>query len=221
MENRLYYWELACYETSVNLPQRVIGKSNFIDLSLLPKETMREEYRRYFLYRGGQVSLNTICHEKAYYKQVCQALQLWKNVPDNFLGWKPSKWIELLKIWMLQNGIPLYEEKESVYGTRNRADAKVIQHLKRFLRFIQPEDMRPERDKDIWDLKKLDIPIKENPIYKTETLDFTGILQEGLREEVKQAIFLHIKYEKIATVKRELTSRRKYSQYSDPILMRN
>src|SRR5699024_1206451 len=111
-----------------------------------------------------------------------------KNIPDSFLGWQPSKWIELLKIWMLQNGIPLYEEKESVYGTRNLADAKVIQHLKRFLRFIQPEDMRPERDKDIWDLKKLDIPIKENPIYKTETLDFTGILQEGLREEVKQAI---------------------------------
>ena len=59
MENRLYYWELACYETSGNLPQRAIGKSNFIDFSLLPKETMREEYRRYFLYRGGQVSLNT------------------------------------------------------------------------------------------------------------------------------------------------------------------
>ena len=119
---------------------------------------------------------------------MCKALQLRKNIPDSFLGWQPSKWIELLKIWMLQNGIPLYEEKESVYGTRNRADAKVIQHLKRFLRFIQPEDMRPERDKDIWALKKLDIPIKENPIYKTETLDFTGILQEGLREEVKQAI---------------------------------
>ena len=30
-------------------------------------------------------------------------------------------------------------------------------------------------------------------------------MQEGLREEVKQAIFLHIKYEKIGTVKRELT----------------
>lgn len=67
--------------------------------------------------------------------------------------------------------------------------------------------------KDIWALKKLDIPIKENPIYKTETLDFTGILQEGLREEVKQAIFLHIKYEKIGTVKRELTSIRKFSGY--------
>ena len=188
MENRLYYWKLACYETSGNLPKRAIGKSNFIDLSLLPKETMREEYRRYFLYRGGQVSLNTICHEKAYYHQVCKALQLRKNIPDSFLGWQPSKWIELLKIWMLQNGIPFYKEKETLYGTISRTDAPVLQHLKRFLRFIQPEDMRPERDKDIWDLKKLDIPIKENPIYKTETLDFTGILQEGLREEVKQAI---------------------------------
>ena len=79
MENRLYYWKLACYETSGNLPKRAIGKSNFIDLSLLPKETMREEYRRYFLYRGGQVSLNTICHEKAYYHQVCKAL-LWSSI---------------------------------------------------------------------------------------------------------------------------------------------
>ena len=174
---------------------------------------MREEYRRYFLYRGGKVSLNTIWHEKAYYKQVCQALQLRKNIPESFLGWQPSQWIELLKIWMLQNGIPLYKEEKSLYGTISRADASVIQHLKRFLRFIQPEDMRTEREKDIWDLKKLDIPIQENPIYKTETLDFTGILQEGLREEVKQAIFLHIKYEKIATVKRELTSIRKFSGY--------
>ena len=159
------------------------------------------------------MSLNTICHEKAYYKQVCQALQLRKNIPDSFLGWQPSKWIELLKIWMLQNGIPFYKEKETLYGTINRTDAPVLQHLKRFLRFIQPEDMRPERDKDTWDLKKLDIPIKQNPIYKTETLDFTGILQEGLREEVKQAIFLHMKYEKIGTVKRELTSLRKFSGY--------
>ena len=86
---------------------------------------MREEYRRYFLYRGGQVSLNTICHEKAYYKQVCQALQLRKNIPDSFLGWQPSKWIELLKIWMLQNGIPFYKEKETLYGTICRTDAPV------------------------------------------------------------------------------------------------
>lgn len=183
MENRLYYWELACYETSGNLPQRAIGKSNFIDLSFLPKETMREEYRCYFLYRGSQVSLNTICHDKTYYHQVCKALQLRKNIPDSFLGWQPSKWIELLKIWMLQNGIPFYKEKETLYGTICRTDAPVLQHLKRFLRFIQPEDMRPEREKDIWALKKLDIPIKENPIYKTETLDFTGILQEGLRRK--------------------------------------
>lgn len=110
---------------------------------------MREEYRRYFLYRGGKVSLNTIWHEKAYYKQVCQALQLRKNIPESFLGWQPSQWIELLKIWMLQNGIPLYKEEKSLYGTISRADASVIQHLKRFLRFIQPEDMRTEREKDI------------------------------------------------------------------------
>lgn len=48
----------------------------------------------------------------------------------------------------------------------------MIRYLRMLLRFLQPEDTRMEQEKDIWRLENLDIPIEENPIYKTETLNF-------------------------------------------------
>ena len=52
MENRLYFQDLACYANANPSTVRTIGKMDYIDLSLLPNKTMREEYRAYFLYRG-------------------------------------------------------------------------------------------------------------------------------------------------------------------------
>lgn len=44
------------------------------DLSLLPTDTMKEEFRRYLLHRGKNVSLRTVKADKTYYKQLCQAI---------------------------------------------------------------------------------------------------------------------------------------------------
>lgn len=65
MEDRFYYRELECYEKAGEALLRVIGKNDYFDLSLLGTETMKEEFRRYIRYRGTQVSLNTIQHEKS------------------------------------------------------------------------------------------------------------------------------------------------------------
>jgi site-specific recombinase xerD len=62
-------------------------------------------------------------------------------------------------------------------------------------------------------LEKLDIPIEQNPIYRTNTLNFTKITQEQIRQEVKQAVYLHLKYEKLRTVQREISSLRQFSKY--------
>lgn len=213
MEDRFYYRELECYERADETLLRKIGKNDYFDLSLLGTETMKEEFRRYIRYRGTQVSLNTIQHEKTYFWQFCQVLQTRRNLPKSLMDWEEKKWIQLLKVWMLQNGMVLSKEKKSVYGTTNVVEAALLRYLRSVYRFLKPEDEKPEREKDIWKLEKLDIQIEENPIYKTETLNFTGILQEKIREEVKLAIYQHLKYEKLGTVKRELTSLRQFSRY--------
>lgn len=213
MDDRVYYRELECYEKADLELVRVIGKEDYYDLSLLPSTLMRDEFRRYLKARGSQVSLNTIKHEKTYYKQFCAALKSRKNIPDSLLAWDEKQWMQMLKGWMLQKGIALTIEKRNVYGNLHRVDGWLIRYLRRVLRFVQPEDQRPEQEKDVWELKKLEIPIEENPIYKTDTINFTGIRQDGIREEVKQAIYLHLKYEKLGTVKREMTSLRQFSKY--------
>ena len=213
MEDRFYYRELECYERADEALLRKIGKNDYFDLSLLGTETMKEEFRRYIRYRGTQVSLNTILHEKTYFWQLCQVLQTRRNLPKSLMDWEEKRWIQLLKAWMLQNSMVLSKEKKSVYGTTNVVEAALLRYLRSVYRFLKPEDERPEREKDIWKLEKLDIQIEENPIYKTETLNFTGILQEKIREEVKLAVYQHLKYEKLGTVKRELTSLRQFSRY--------
>lgn len=185
MEDRLYYRELECYEKAEETLRRKIGKNNYFDLSLLGTETMKEEFRRYIRYRGTQVSLNTIRRDNIYFRQFCQAIQTRRNLPKSLMDWEEKKWIQLLKVWMMQNGKALSKEKKSVYGTTNVMEAALLRYLRSVYGFLKPEDERPEREKDIWELEKLDIPIEQNPIYKTDTLNFTGILQEKIREEVK------------------------------------
>ena len=213
MEDRVYYRELECYEKAEEALRGQIGRDGYFDLSLLPTETMKEEFRRYIRYRGQQITLSTIRRDNIYFRQFCQALQTRRSLPESLLGWEEEKWIQLLKAWMMQNGIPLTREKKNVYGKVNIVEARLPGYLRGAYRFLKPEDERAEREKDIWELKKLDISIEENPIYKTDTLNFTGILQEKIREEVKLAIYQHLKYEKLGTVKRELTSLRQFSRY--------
>ena len=61
--------------------------------------------------------------------------------------------------------------------------------MKKFLKFLEEEDDRDEQEKDIWTLKNFDFPIHGNPIKNTETLNFTGIVQPDIREEVKKSDF--------------------------------
>ena len=213
MEDKLYYRELECYKDINEAQIRRCGKRDYIDLVPLPFQTMREEICRYFRYRGTQVSFNTILHDKSHYNLFCQAIQNHKNLPESLLDWEERRWVQIVKAYMLQNGKSLTVSNQSVYGTIHINDARQIRFVKNLIHFLQPEDDRPEQEKDIWHLDKLGIEIKQNPIYKTDTLNFKKIKQPGIREEVKKAMYLHLKYESLDTVKREISSLRQFSKY--------
>lgn len=212
MDDKLYYRELACYADAEESVLRMIGKMDFYDLSLLSGKTMREEFRRYLYSRGSQVKLNTIQHEKTYFKQFCEAVRM-KRTPESLLDWEESEWIRIFKGWMMLNGIPFIKKKKSVWGTINTVEADQLRYLRRVIRFLQPDDLREEKEKDIWRLERLDIPMEANPIYNQQTLNFTKITQKGIREEVKAAAYQHLKFEKLGTVYGELSTMRRFSAY--------
>ncbi len=65
----------------------------------------------------------------------------------------------------------------------------------------------------MWELDKLDIEYRANPIKRTRTLRFTEISQNGIRQEVKKGIYLKLQSEAIACVQKELTAVRRLSRY--------
>ena len=59
-----------------------------------------------------------------------------------------------LKGWMLEQGITIVKEKKSVYGTVSYGEAVTILYFRNVLKFLGPEDLRDEIEKDVWELKK-------------------------------------------------------------------
>jgi len=213
MGDKVFYRELECGIAAIQNGKSLDAETDCYDLSLLPTDTMKEEFRRYLLHRGKNVSLRTIKHNKTYYNQLCQAIQCSRKKPRSFIDWDEKEWTKLLHVWMLGNGMAFFYERKTVYGSIIRVQSRLIWYLKSILQFLQPEDQRSEKEKDIWHLASLGLVIKDNPIYNTETLNFTGITQDGIREEFKLAVYQHLKFEKLGTVKREMTSMRQFSAY--------
>ena len=72
-----------------------------------------------------------------------------------------------------------------------------------------------ELAKDIWHLERLPLILRTNPIVNHKTLNFRGIRQPDIREEVKKAIYHHLKTEALGSIKRELSAVNKFSKYLD------
>lgn len=72
---------------------------------------------------------------------------------------------------------------------------------------------KQEMTKDVWQLEKLDIQVKQDLTRTTRIINFKEISQQDLREEVKKAIYFQLKTESIGTVKKEMTAIRRFSRY--------
>ena len=104
-------------------------------------------------------------------------------------------------------------EDKNLPGIYRVHDKPNKEKLIEYLKFLGPEDLRDEIEKDVWELKNLDIKIRSNPIYNVKTLDFRKIYQPDIREECKKAVYMNLQYEAIGTVQGELTIMRIFSEY--------
>lgn len=84
-------------------------------------------------------------------------------------------------------GFRLSKEKINAYVNRTTERSALIRYFDRVLRYTEPLDERIETEKDIWRLDKLGIEFRKLPIRNTQTLNFTKILQDDIRNQVKKA----------------------------------
>lgn len=215
MNKRIYYQELECYGKATEDEKKKLNNIQYFDLDQLPSEGLQKEFAEFIMDRSRQVSILTIKSERYHFNNICKFLQKSENHVNSLAERDSDQWLRKLKGWMLQNGFRLSKEKINAYGNRTTERSALIRYFDRVLRYTAPPDERTETEKDIWRLDKLGIEFRKLPIRNTQTLNFTKILQDDIRNQVKKATWFHMKYEAIDTIKRELTVMRQFSAYLD------
>jgi len=98
-------------------------------------------------------------------------------------------------------------------GRNLQEEAGPIKYLRLLLQFLRPEDERPEWEKDIWNLEKLGFEVRQNPISIVKTITFSGIEQETIREEIKKASYIRIKYLSVGSLQGEIRAAKYFARF--------
>ena len=212
-ENRIYYEELPCYQSAEEKYKQRAYSEPYFNLEELPEGELRQEIGQFIRKRGGEVNFVSILHEKSNFKDLAAFLQKKAGNSKSLKDRETEKWLRQLKAWMLEKGMPITVEYKNAYGNTSIKNAPLIQYFNRLLRFLESEEGQEERDKDIWEIEKLGINIRKNPIYNVQTLNFKAISQPGIKEEVKKVVYRHLEYESLGTVQGEMTAMRNFSKY--------
>ena len=215
MENKFYIRELDSYEEASDISKKRMGKNPNYNLDLLPTEQMQKEMLDFLQDRSKKVIAEKLYAERRFYHHICKMLQKKENKPESFLDWEKEKWVQQMKVWLIQNGLPLSRASKNKYGGRGPVQARTLGYVKDLIDYLtdlKEADVN-EITKDVWELEKLDIPVRQDLIRPTRHINFTEISQLDLREEIKKAVYFQLRTESIGTVKKEMTAIRRFSRY--------
>lgn len=121
---------------------------------------------------------------------------------------------------MLEAGYHLTVSAISEYGVEKVMPSVIIRYFRMVLTELVPEDERMEVEKDVWEIRKLDIPVKENLIRNDLTLNFTRIPQPDIREEAKKGIYVNLRAEAVDTIRKEIHAIQRFAGYLEKNILR-
>lgn len=213
MENKIFLKELPCYEKVQ--PACDMEKINkyFFDLDKLPTNKIKAEMKRFIIERGNNLSLRTMKQEIILYNVICRFIKD-QNVFISFFDVKQDLMMKDLKVWLLKNGYKLscnHFIKSS--GKNLVTESQYVVYLKRMLQYFQPVDNRKEKEKDIWELKNLDFVVRQNPISPQKTFKFNNIIQSNIKDEVKEAFYIQLRYLAVGSLVGQLRGINRLSKF--------
>lgn len=213
MDKKLYLIDLDCYARADEKQKKKVKESHCFDLGLLPTKGLQKEFRSFIEERSRQCALATMIQERVIYQRFCRMVKDKHIRAESLQELEWEQWLLKIRSWLLEHGQKLTMQGISVYGKEKTVPSSVITYVRKAYRFTEAKEERDEIEKDIWTLENLDIAYKKNPIKNVQTLNFTAIIQDDLREETKKAVYEHLHHEAIATIIKELTAIRRLSKY--------
>lgn len=213
MKKRIHLYELECYKNASEeqLSKMRVCKIRYFDLEGLPSDGIRELVEAFIWERGKRLAPSSLSSDLIYYNNIRNFL-IDKNIKELHPK-EPEKDIRILKGWMLEHGYALTSNKyRAAYDKMGSESPGIERYMRKLLQFAYVDD-RDEQEKDIWNIGNFNFPIRVNPIKNVKSINFTRILQLGIREEVKKVAFLHLKELAVDTVLSEMTAVNRFSKY--------
>lgn len=216
MEKIIRVCDLPCYEKA-DLTKGTLAYKNrkrCFNLEKLPTVGLQNEFASFIWHRGETITFLSMRSDLTQYNIVSGFLS--ERYPDleSLLNVEEVALEKEMRKWLMKNGKPVSTRKTSKRLDNEKYNENVnILYLRKVYRFLQPEDTRPEREKDIWRLDRLGLTLTLNPILNAETINFTRIGQAVIRKEVKDAMYMHLQTRALGTVQAEITAINRFSLF--------
>lgn len=218
MNNRIYLYELPCYQMlNIDEDSSIYKSRNrCFHLDKLPTEGLRKELRAFIEERGNGMNITVLSlrSEIWLFGILCRFLN--DKVPnlDSLSEISEEHLVKMMKAWLLKNGYKLSTEQYKKHlGKIAVREAETISYLRRVYVFLQPKDERPEVEKDVWQIDKLGIDIWKSPIHNIKTLNFSKIPQDNMKEQTKQASHMDLRYKAFGTVTAQLIAVNRFTKF--------
>lgn len=216
METKIYIKELPCYQRKGNASEKSIRvmEQHFYNLELLTMEGQQKEMDAFIRSRGKELSLATVDADIIHYNVVARFMKEKYPLLNSFRAVSEEALVKKFKAWLFNQGYQITRKHYMKSMGRNlQEEAGPVKYLRLLLQFLEPEDKRPECEKDIWNLENLGFEVRQNPIEIIKTIRFTGIEQETIRDEVKRASYIRIKYLSVGSLQGEIRAAKRFSVF--------
>lgn len=214
--HKIFVHDLYCYDVASEEQRnnKLVRPNRYFDLQKLPTDGLRAEMCEYIYHRGEVLLLSSIRSEFWPYNVLCKFLSDKYPGLNSFMDVELDVIMRKLKGWMLSNGYSLTKKMNSPQYSKTRiGSSDVLLYLRRVYEFIVPEPDIPETEKDIWTISKLGFPVNNNPTHPILSLNFTPIVQEKVRAEVKAASLMNLSYLAVHTVNQQLRAIKRFSEF--------
>ena len=216
METRIYIKDLPCYQRKGSISEKNIRvmEQHFYNLDLLTMEGQKKEMETFIRSRGEELSMSTVNGDIILYNLLARFMKDKYPFLHSFRAIPEEVLVKKFRAWLLNHGYQITRKHHmKSMGKNLQEDAAPIKYLRLLLRYLEPEDKRSEWEKDVWKLENFGFEVRQNPIDVIRTIKFTGIIQETIREEVKRASYIRIKYLSVGSLQGEIRAVRRFSEF--------
>ncbi len=216
MQMKIKFCELPCY-AKVDTAEGTLAykvRNNCFHIDKLPTDGLQKEFYSFVMHRAEEITVLSMRSDLAQFNVVLKFLSEKYPAINSLMEIPLDTLIKEMKKWLMKNGKSLTTRRVSKRLGKDEQQENInVRYLKKVYEYLMPEDNRPEREKDIWRLDRLGIDLIDNPILGTATLNFSKIVQNTIKQEVKDAAYMELLTRAVGTVSAELVAVNRFSNY--------